>query len=117
MKFLIILVAMEHLFIAWIEMFSWTNFGKKVFKSMPENMFELTEGMAKNQGLYNGFLAFGLLWSVIIKDPIWARNIAMFFLSCVSIAGIYGAVTVDKKIFFKQALPALIVLAGVCKFS
>ena len=73
-------------------------------------MFEPTKSLAANQGLYNGFLAAGLIWTFIIQDPVWSTNISVFFLSCITIAGIYGAFTADKKIFFVQALPALIAL-------
>ncbi len=73
-------------------------------------MFEPTKSLAANQGLYNGFLAAGLIWTFLIQDPFWSTNISIFFLSCVAIAGIYGAFTADKKIFLVQALPALIAL-------
>lgn len=73
-------------------------------------MFEPTKSLAANQGLYNGFLAAGLIWTFFIQDPFWNANISIFFLSCVTIAGIYGALTADKKIFVVQALPALIAL-------
>lgn len=78
-KSLIFLVAMEHLYILWIEMFSWTKQGKKVFKSIPEDLFEKTKVMAGNQGLYNGFLSAGLIWALIIQDKVWSRNITIFF--------------------------------------
>ena len=67
--------------------------------------------MAANQGLYNGFLAAGLIWTFFIQDEIWRNHIALFFLSCVAIAGIYGAFTASKRIFYVQALPALLALA------
>jgi len=63
--------------------------------------------------LYNGFLAAGLIWTLFISDILWKTNISVFFLSCVAIAGIYGAVTADKKIFFVQALPAIVTLIVV----
>lgn len=106
---LIGVIAIEHIYIMWIEMFSWTKKGKEVFKSIPEDLFEKTKGLAANQGLYNGFLAAGLIWSLFEKNIEFSRSISLFFLSCVSIAGIYGAISADKKIFFKQALPALLV--------
>jgi putative membrane protein len=56
--------------------------------------------------LYNGFLAFGLIWSLLISDAIWSKNIALFFLICVFVAGIYGAMTASKRILFVQAIPA-----------
>ena len=113
-KIMICIVALEHLYILWLEMFAWETVGKKTFKgAMPNELFTPTKKMAANQGLYNGFLAFGLLWSLFIEDLVWQKNIATFFLICVSIAGIYGAMTVSRKIFFVQALPAIIGLVSV----
>ena len=110
-KIIIALIALEHLYILWIEMFAWTSVGKKVFRgAMPPNMFEATRVLAANQGLYNGFLAAGLIWSLLIPNPIWSQNVATFFLACVAIAGIYGSLTAAKSIFFVQALPAIIAL-------
>lgn len=107
---LIILVAILHGYFLWFEMFAWTTRGRKVFKKFPSELFEPTKALAANQGLYNGFLAAGLLWTFLINDPIWRANIAFFFLGCVAIAGIYGAFTADRKIFYVQALPALLAL-------
>ena len=108
--FLIGLVAAEHLYILWLEMFAWTTQGRKTFKSFPADLFEKTKPMAANQGLYNGFLAAGLIWSFLISDPLWSEQIAVFFLSCVIVAGVYGAITVQRSIFFVQALPAILAL-------
>ena len=94
----------------WFEMFAWTTKGRKIFKNFPPELFEPTKPLAANQGLYNGFLAAGLLWSFMIQDPVWQTNISIFFLGCVTIAGIYGAFTATKKIFFVQALPALLAI-------
>lgn len=102
------LVALFHLYIMWFEMFAWESRGPKVFRNFPKDLFPKTKAMAANQGLYNGFLAAGLIWSLLIEDPVWRQHIALFFLCCVIIAGIYGAMTADKKIFFVQALPAII---------
>lgn len=107
-KFIITLVALLHLYFLWLEMFAWTTRAKKVFKSFPEDLFEPTKTLAANQGLYNGFLAAGLLWSLYIENQVWQINVALFFLGCVAVAGIYGAITASKKIFTVQALPALI---------
>lgn len=107
-KIITALVAFLHLYFLWLEMFAWTTKARKVFRNFPQDLFEPTKSMAANQGLYNGFLAAGLIWSLLIKDSIWSLYVAIFFLSCVSIAGIYGGVTVSKKIFTIQALPALI---------
>lgn len=107
---LIGLIAALHLYFLWFEMFAWTTKGRKVFKNLPPEIFEPTRPMAANQGLYNGFLAAGLIWSLLIDDPAWKTNVAFFFLGCVAVAGIYGALTVERKIFFVQALPALIAI-------
>lgn len=112
-KILIILVALEHLYILWLEMFAWTSTGRRTFKSMPADMFEKTKSMAANQGLYNGFLAAGLIWSLVIENTEWSLNIAVFFLSCIAIAGIYGAVSVQRSIFYIQGLPALMALGAI----
>ena len=113
-KILIALVAIEHLYILWMEMFAWETKGKEVFKAaLPAEMFKPTKGLAANQGLYNGFLAAGLIWSLLIEDPKWQTNVSLFFLSCVAIAGIYGAISATKKIFFVQALPAILAIIAV----
>lgn len=105
------IVAIEHLYILWMEMFAWESAGKKAFgKSLPPELFKPTKGLAANQGLYNGFLAAGLIWSLLIESPVWAINIRLFFLACVAIAGLFGALTASKKIFFVQALPALLAI-------
>lgn len=110
-KIFVAIVAIEHLFILWMEMFAWETTGKRVFKgALPEEMFKPTRGLAANQGLYNGFLAAGLIWSFLITDEIWQKNIALFFLGCVITAGVYGALVSSRKIFFTQALPAIIAL-------
>ncbi|MEZ4914696.1 MAG: DUF1304 domain-containing protein [Chitinophagales bacterium] len=108
---LIVLVIMEHLYFLWLEMFAWTTYAKKVFRQFPADLFEKTKALAANQGLYNGFLAAGLVWSLCIADVVWAKNVAAFFLICVAVAGIFGALTASKKIFFVQAIPALLALA------
>lgn len=105
---LIGIVALLHLYFLYFEMFAWTTKGPKIFKGFPKDLFEPTKALAANQGLYNGFLAAGLIWSLIIQDPIWRDHIAIFFLSCVVVAGVYGAATADKKIFFIQAVPAIL---------
>jgi len=110
-QILIGLIVIEHLFILWFEMFAWTTTGRKLFRGFPKEFFQTTKAMAANQGLYNGFLAAGLIWSLLISDIIWSFNVALFFLICVMIAGVFGAFTADKKIFFTQALPAIITIA------
>ena len=107
-KIVIGLVAFLHLYFMYFEMFAWTSRGPKIFKQFPKELFEPTKTLAANQGLYNGFLAAGLIWSFFITDQQWQINVALFFLGCVLIAGIYGALTASKKIFFVQGFPALI---------
>lgn len=108
---LIGVVALLHCYFLYFEMFAWMTLGRKVFRGFPKDLFEPTKAMAANQGLYNGFLAAGLVWTFFIGDPIWKDNIALFFLGCVAVAGIYGGITVSRKIFFVQSLPALIAMA------
>lgn len=103
-----VLVALMHCYFLWLEMFAWTTKARKVFRNFPLDLFEPTKGMAANQGLYNGFLAAGLFWSLVISSKEWSVNVALFFLTCVLIAGIYGAISVSKKIFFVQGIPALL---------
>ena len=112
-KILIGIIALEHLYILYFEMFAWDTIGKRTFKSLPEHLFTPTKGLAANQGLYNGFLAAGLIWTFFISDSFWSQNIALFFLFCITIAGIYGAFTASKKIFFVQALPAILAIISL----
>jgi putative membrane protein len=106
-------IALLHIYILWLEMFAWTTRGRKVFKTIPADQFEKTKVMAANQGLYNGFLAAGLIWSLLICDASWSQNTALFFLSCVLVAGIYGALTASKRIFLVQAVPAILGLLSL----
>ncbi|MFK7899715.1 MAG: DUF1304 domain-containing protein [Cyclobacteriaceae bacterium] len=112
-KLLIGLIAFIHMYILWFEMFAWETKGRKVFKSFPRELFSKTKEMAANQGLYNGFLAAGLIWTFFITNTEWQTNITLFFLSCIAIAGIFGTITAERKIFFVQALPALIAIGLV----
>lgn len=111
-KSIVILVSCFHFYILWIEMFAWETKGPKVFRKFPKEMFPKTKAMAANQGLYNGFLGTGLLWSLVIEDSTWSRNVAVYFLSCVFVAGLYGALSVSKRIFYVQGLPALVGLVA-----
>ena len=104
------LIALLHFYFLYLEMFAWTTRAPEIFKTIPPELFPPTKTLAANQGLYNGFLAAGLVWSLLIGDPVWQKHVAVFFLVCVAIAGIYGALTASKRIFFVQALPALVTL-------
>jgi len=108
---LILSIAALHLYFLWMEMFAWTTAGKRTFKMLSPDLFEKTKVLAANQGLYNGFLAGGLIWSVLISDSSWSVNVGLFFLSCVLMAGLYGWYTVSIRIFYVQGLPALIAIA------
>ncbi|MDC7999162.1 DUF1304 domain-containing protein [Gilvibacter sediminis] len=107
-RVIVSLVALLHLYFMYFEMFAWESRGPKVFRGFKKELFKPTKSMAANQGLYNGFLAAGLIWSLFITDQVWADKVAHFFLSCVLVAGIYGTISVSKKIFLVQGIPALI---------
>lgn len=102
------IIALFHAYIMYFEMFAWETRGRKVFRNFPKEMFPPTKPLAANMGLYNGFLAAGLIWTFFINDEVWSQNIALFFLGCVAVAGIYGALSAERKIFFVQGLPALV---------
>jgi putative membrane protein len=106
---LVALVAAVHCYIVVLEMFLWqTPRGQKAFGLTPE-FAEQTAVLAGNQGLYNGFLAAGLLWG-LLADNFGAK---VFFLVCVIVAGLYGAATANKKILFIQSVPAALALLFV----
>ena len=104
--FLIALVAFEHVYFLILEMFFWTKpKGIKAFGLKSKQFAEETKVLAANQGLYNGFLAAGLIFAIIQKDI----TIAVFFLICVIVAGIYGAYSTKQiKLFYIQAIPAIL---------
>ncbi len=106
---LVLLVAALHLYFLVLEMFLWTRPpGLKTFRNTPEKA-ETTRVLAANQGLYNGFLAAGLVYGLATGS----REFCLFFLACVVVAGLYGAYSVSRRIFFVQALPALLAIAAV----
>ena len=103
---LVALVAALHVYFLTLEMFLWTKpLGLKTFRNSPEKAAD-SAVLAANQGLYNGFLAAGLVWGLIQGVPAFAFEIKVFFLLCVIVAGVYGAATVSRKILFVQAAPA-----------
>src|ERR1700704_4928308 len=107
---LVALVAALHVYFLVLEMFLWTKpLGLKTFRNTPEKAAD-SAVLAANQGLYNGFLAAGLVWGLIQGVPAFAFQIKMFFLLCVIIAGVYGAATVSRRILYVQAAPAAIAL-------
>jgi putative membrane protein len=107
---LVALVAVLHVYFLVLEMFLWTKpLGLKTFRNSPEKAAE-SAVLAANQGLYNGFLAAGLVWGLIQGVPALAFQIKMFFLLCVIVAGVYGAATVSRRILYVQAAPAALAL-------
>lgn len=106
---LVAVVAALHAWFLVLEMFLWTKpAGLKTFRNTPEKA-ETTRVLAANQGLYNGFLAAGLLWGLVTAQ--W--NVVVFFLLCVVVAALYGAWSVSRRIFYVQGLPAIAALAAV----
>lgn len=103
---LLVFIALLHVLFMLLEMVWWTQpAGLKVFR-MNEEKAQLTKVLAANQGLYNGFLVAGVVWGI------WSQqfSVQLFFVSCVFIAGVFGALTVSKRIFWIQGLPALLAL-------
>jgi len=108
---LVALVALLHVWFLVLEMFLWDKpLGLKTFRQTPESA-ATTKVLAANQGLYNGFLAAGLLWGLWLGGA--GYGVKLFFLGCVVVAGLYGAATVGRKILFVQALPAALAMAAV----
>lgn len=107
---LVALVAALHVYFLVLEMFLWTKpIGLKTFRNSPEKA-QQSAVLAANQGLYNGFLAAGLIWGLLQTSPTFALQIKIFFLLCVIAAGIYGAATVSRRILYVQASPAALAL-------
>lgn len=107
---LVALVAVLHGYFLVLEMFLWQKpLGLKTFRNSPEKAAE-TAVLAANQGLYNGFLAAGLVWGLLHSAPAFAFQIKVFFLLCVIVAGVYGAATVSRRILYVQAAPAALAL-------
>lgn len=107
---LVALVALAHAWFLVLEMFLWTRpLGLKTFRNTLQHAQE-SATLAANQGLYNGFLSAGLIWGLVTAPPSQALAVKTFFLCCVVVAGAYGAYTVSKRIFFIQAVPAIVAL-------
>jgi putative membrane protein len=103
-------IALLHVYILALEMFLWTTpRGHKAFGLTPE-FAQQTRSLAANQGLYNGFLAAGLIWGLLYPDLVVGIQIQCFFLICVAVAGVYGAMTAKLSILFIQTVPAVIAL-------
>ncbi len=122
---LIGIVALEHLYFMYLEMFVWTTKKTRRIFGTTEEFALASKSLAANQGLYNGFLAAGLIWSLlqslieyvgvgnfIPPPPVFAVQLKVFFLACVIVAAIYGALTVKRSILFVQGGPAILALAA-----
>lgn len=106
---LVAAIALLHVYILVLEMFLWTTpRAMKAFGTTPQ-LAEQTKVMAGNQGLYNGFLAAGLFWGLLIHSP----SVQLFFLACVAVAGLYGAATANRRILFVQTVPAVLAMVAV----
>jgi putative membrane protein len=109
-NFLVTLVAALHCYFLVLEMFLWTRpLGLKTFRNSLQKAND-SAVLAANQGLYNGFLAAGLVWGLVQGNPVFALQTKTFFLLCVIVAGVYGAATVSRRILYVQAAPAAIAL-------
>ncbi len=109
---LVALVALIHAYFLVLEMFLWdTDRGRKAFSTTPAFSRE-SATLAANQGLYNGFMTAGLVWGLLASDPV-AFQAQVFFLSCLIVAGVYGAATVSRKILYVQAAPSALALGAV----
>jgi len=107
---LVAVVAALHVYFLILEMFLWTKpLGLKTFRNSIE-MATQSAVLAANQGLYNGFLAAGLIWGLFQGNPAFAFQVKTFFLLCVIVAGVYGAATVSRRILYVQAAPAAVAL-------
>ncbi|WP_086472016.1 DUF1304 domain-containing protein [Devosia lucknowensis] len=107
------LVALLHVYIMLLEVLWWdTPRGQKAF-GLTAEFAKATKVLAINQGVYNGFLAAGLIWGLVHPDPELGWQIQLFFLACVAVAGIVGAVTSSRKILFIQTVPAVIAILAV----
>jgi len=110
------LMALEHLYFLYLEMFRWT--APRTLKAFNTTLAaaESSKKLAMNQGLYNGFLAAGLIWAIFAPPPL-QRPLALFFASCVLVAGVFGGETVSRRIHLIQALPAALALISIFVFG
>jgi putative membrane protein len=108
-QILVLIVALLHAYFLVLEMFLWTTpTGRRVF-GLDAEFAEQSKALAANQGLYNGFLVAGLVWGLVADRT----DVQVFFLLCVVVAGVYGAATVNRRILFVQAVPAVLALLAV----
>jgi putative membrane protein len=110
---LIGLVAFEHLYFLYLEMFAWTKPATRKAFGLTAEFAEASKSLAANQGLYNGFLSAGLVWSLLQPEAAFAMQLKCFFLGCVIVAALYGAYSVKMRILYLQGGPAILALAAV----
>ena len=113
---LVVIVALEHLYFLYLEMFRWTSASTQRAFGTTAEFAEQSKTLAANQGLYNGFLAAGLIWSIFARQPL-QQPLEIFFAACVLVAGIYGGLTVTRRILLIQALPAALCLISAVAFG
>lgn len=106
------LIALLHVYILVLEMFLWTAPRGRAAFGMTPDFAEQTKVLGANQGLYNGFLAAGLVWGIVAPDHL-RKPVLVFFLLCVVVAGVYGAATASRRILIVQALPGAVALVAV----
>jgi putative membrane protein len=111
-KILVALIALEHVYFLVLEMFLWTKPRTRAAFGMSAEQAEATKVLAANQGLYNGFLAAGLIWA-LTESYLFALPLSLFFLLCVLIAGLYGGFSANRRIWLIQALPAAVAMLAV----
>jgi putative membrane protein len=109
---LVALIAGLHVSILVLEMFLWRGPAARAAFGMTPEFASATAVLAGNQGLYNGFLAAGLVWGLLAEDPV-GRQVTVFFLLCVAVAGIYGGFTANRRILLVQTVPAVLALVAV----
>src|SRR5256714_8954814 len=111
-KILIVLIALEHIYFLVLEMFLWEKPRTRAAFGLSAEQAAQSKVLAANQGLYNGFLAAGLIWA-LLAPAAYATQLALFFLACVLVAGLYGGATANKRIWLIQALPAALALPAL----
>ncbi len=112
-KILVALVAIEHIYILILEMFFWTSPRSLSAFGTSLELAEQTTAMAANQGLYNGFLAVGLIWGLLHPNSNFSYQLKLFFILCVVTAAIFGSITVMPSILIVQGVPAILALASL----
>jgi len=115
-KILLLVLALEHFYFLYVEMFRWTTPKARKAFGTTEEFAQASKVLAANQGLYNGFLAAGLIWATLAPLDM-AKPLAFFFAGCVLVAGLYGGATATRRIFVIQALPAAVTLIATIVMS